>query len=85
MTSAERPDRIFGKAEPLDVNLEEVRGMIPEQFKTNGELDVYKMVAGYHEKTNANNRPAASHDEQNAQQESQHECHPGRTANRVRR
>lgn len=56
MTSVERPDQIFGKAEPLDVNLEEIRGMIPEQFKTNGELDVYKMVAGYHEKTNANNR-----------------------------
>lgn len=102
MTSAERPDQIFGKGEPLDVNVDisklkgakivmsrpdileelpeplgidhplvrqmlystkhlgvspdEAESLVPERFKTNGELDIYKMVAGYHEKANRNGR-----------------------------
>lgn len=102
MTSAERPDQIYGKGEPLDVNidisrikgakvtmcrpdiseelpmplgidnplvrqmlystkhldaaLDEAREHLPDRFKTNGELDIYKMVAGYHERANRNNR-----------------------------
>lgn len=102
MTSAERPDQIYGKGEPLDVNidisrikgakvtmcrpdiseelpmplgidsplvrqmlystkhldaaLDEAREHLPDRFKTNGELDIYKMVAGYHERANRNDR-----------------------------
>lgn len=102
MTSAERPDSLFTKADPidvfvdttrlehikidmfdpealeemdkpvgmdsplvrqmlystkhLDVALDEAKRAIPDAFKTNGELDIFKMVAGYHNAANKNGR-----------------------------
>lgn len=102
MTSADRPDALFTKAEPINITvdktrlanakielygpdtveelpepfginnpvvrqviystkhleacLDEAKRQLPDRFKTDGEPDIYKMVAGYHNEFNAAGR-----------------------------